>query len=170
MCPKRHSRFRDIAARRWIRAVFDSLHDSLGLTQREFGELVIGPPTEDGENRRDVVAKWIRSRDPQEPRFTYTRRIVTIAPLNLVQDFVGAKVASGLGLDRAADQRVEDRTPKEGSVTMTKDAAYVAGKLDEIEDEAIRNRAVRGCLAAIEEAHRPQLADAEKRSGRARST
>lgn len=121
----------------WTRAVYEALD----VTQEEFAERVRA------EGGRDTVTKWWKKKKPTEPGFTYTRRLVLIAPERLRNEFLG-KPATSDGVSDP-DRKVSPDANGENNVT-TPEGIMVGRELDEIEDIPLRKKARTAALAAID--------------------
>lgn len=143
-------------AKDWIRAV----REALKLSQPVFADRIRA------EGGRDTVAKW-EGGARKEPGFTYTRRMVVIAPPEQLRQFLGGPAASAemSGLERT-DPGGYDQPPG-GDVEDTDEARLIAKKLNVL-DPVTRARAYGLCVAALEEARNPHELDADNRPDRVR--
>lgn len=153
--PDRASVLRPFDQAEWVRSVKNAVFGSWP----EFAKFIGAP--------EDTAKKWANPK-PQEPGFTYTRRIVLVAPPSLVSTFVGRPEIETHGLSgvRSIPGGAEIHPP-EISHMHSVQASALAEALDGIEDKSLRGEVMRKCLNLIAEAHHPSELGAERRPGRA---
>lgn len=131
-------RIPDLDPAAWVRA----LRDVLDLSQDELGEKV------GAEGGRDTVSKWEKKKGATEPGFTYTRRLVIVAPPTLQAAFLGRSAESARLSD--PDRMVAaDHISGDKYMTHEREAAIVAEEIDSITDGALRRRAMTEAMNAI---------------------
>lgn len=126
----------------WVKAIIEHFHD----TQETFAERL--------QMSRGGVAKWFYGK--QEPSLRSFQKLKSVAPEHL-KDFDSFRSMYRLGTAPApaGDRPHIVREQAAGYVARSEEAAYIARRIDALEDGALREKAMEECSAKIRELLHP---------------